>query len=733
MIRIYILIKVPVGLPSASGLRLNRVTDPSGSPSQILGSITAPGQVYIINQNGIIFGGSSQINVHTLVASSLPINDNLINRGLLNNPDSQFLFSSLAIPAGAKGTPAFTPPAPLTPTGRIGDVTVQAGAVLSSPTSVDHVGGRIALIGPNVHNAGTILTPDGQTILAAGLQVGFTAHKTSDPSLRGLDTYIGAVVDPASSLAPYAGTATNTGYIEAMRGNITMAGKRVEQLGGLRSSTSVSLNGSIILSANYDAFPNPLGNEPGASSQPFLNRSSGHVELGRGTAIEILPEWSSTDKVSGTKLALPSKIDISGKTIHMGTDATILAPNANVTLSAGVWNFISGATPDSSLILSGGQVYLEPNSLINVAGTTDAVAPNSQNIIVVQLRGSELADSPLQRLGLLRGVNLVVDLRKTGVYNGFTWVGTPLGDLTGYLNLVQRTVSELTTAGGSVKINAGSSTVIQNGAKIDVSAGWTNFEGGYVQTSRVLAYGRLFDIADATPNLVYQGVYDGLFTVNHPRWGVSETYTVPWMLNGRYDPGYIWGADGGSLSITSPAMALDGDFFGNTLNGPRQRSVLAKASTLDLNFTAQRVRANLPYDFSPTPPSVAFGDGSQASAGPFEVDAAGDPAPLRADRIARVLLSPSLFNERGFGNFTINNPDGSITVPKGIDLTGPAGGSLTLAGANITIGGTSRFLRAISNSGHTIFPLVPCRSSSLALSLWPILDEAMSQLLPVPI
>ena len=90
-------------------IAFNKVTDPSGIPSQILGSIQAQGQVYVINQNGIIFGGTSQVNVHTLVASSLPINDNLISRGLLNNPDAQFLFSALPLPAGANGpTPAFT-------------------------------------------------------------------------------------------------------------------------------------------------------------------------------------------------------------------------------------------------------------------------------------------------------------------------------------------------------------------------------------------------------------------------------------------------------------------------------------------------------------------------------------------------------------------------------------------------------------------------------------------------
>ena len=81
----------------------------TGSPSQILGSINAAGQVYLINPNGIIFGGSSQVNTHSLVASSLPINDNLIGLGLLNNPDAQYLFSALPLPGGANGTPPFTP------------------------------------------------------------------------------------------------------------------------------------------------------------------------------------------------------------------------------------------------------------------------------------------------------------------------------------------------------------------------------------------------------------------------------------------------------------------------------------------------------------------------------------------------------------------------------------------------------------------------------------------------
>ncbi len=82
------------------------------------------------------------------------------------------------------------------------------------------------LVGPNVTNAGTISTPDGQTILAAGLQVGIGTHRSDDPSLRGLDVYVGSILDPNPALGEYAGTVTNRGLIDIPRANATLAGKR---------------------------------------------------------------------------------------------------------------------------------------------------------------------------------------------------------------------------------------------------------------------------------------------------------------------------------------------------------------------------------------------------------------------------------------------------------------------------------------------------------------------------
>ena len=119
------------GNQTSQWIAFNKVNDPSGLPSQILGSIQANGQVFVVNRNGIIFGGTAQVNTHAFYASSLPINGNLITSGLLANPDQQFLFSSLPIAAGPNGTPAFTPPAPYG--SDYGDVTVEAGAVLSLP------------------------------------------------------------------------------------------------------------------------------------------------------------------------------------------------------------------------------------------------------------------------------------------------------------------------------------------------------------------------------------------------------------------------------------------------------------------------------------------------------------------------------------------------------------------------------------------------------------------------
>jgi filamentous hemagglutinin family protein len=680
------------GADESKWIAFNIVKDPSINPSQILGAINAGGQVYVINQNGIIFGGASSVNVHTLVASSLPINMYLVGRGLLNNPDDQFLFSALNQSAGANGSPAFAPPNSNLANGADGDVTVQPGAELNAPASAENVGGRIALIGPNVNNDGSISTPDGQTILAAGLQVGFGA--SSDPTLRGLDVYVGHIAGVTGNPygGPSAGTATNSGLIDSQQGDAYIVGGAVNELGDIASTTSVSLNGRIDLLADYDAKPNPVVGTANANRAPFLFQSTGLVSIGTGSVNDILPDYASTDTVVGSALAIQSTVNIQGQAVHFGANSTLLAPNANVTVDAGSWEpnsgavgvFLFGATPTGSP-----QIFLDSGAVINVAGSANISAPVTSNIIPVQLRGAELADDPLQRFGVFRGQTINIDIREQGVYNGVTWVGTPLANASGYVGLIESTVGELTIAGGNVALDAGGSVVLQRGASVNVSGGFINYTGGVVDTTQVLNDGHILDISQATPDLVYQGIFTGQYTVTHPKYGLLSTFTDPILGAGHYENSYVYGGAGGSINIQAPSAVLNGDLLGNTVNGSRQRQVTAPSSSLSLAFQSQNLSNTQYLNYSPTPPSILIEPNvASPDANPFTLNSSGNSAPLRPDELAQLILSPDLTSSGGFGNFSITNGNGRILVPAGVSWTAPVGGAISLTGANVIINGS---------------------------------------------
>jgi filamentous hemagglutinin family protein len=683
------------GANAANWVAINKVA-PSIAPSEILGSMKAQGQVYVIDQNGIVFGGASQVNVGALVASSLPINSNLVTQGLLNDPDDQFLFSQLTIPVLSSGSmSAYTPPA--APTGGDGDVVVEAGAQLTSPSNGDGVGGKIALIGPNVTNAGTISTPNGQTILAAGNQVGFAAHDANDPTLRGLDVYVGSV-DSTS------GTAENNGIINSTEGDVTIAGKTVNQNGVINSSTSVSYNGRVDLEADYDS---KVTVAVATQTSVITPTATGTVNFGTDSLTQILPELSSTDTVVGTQLALSSIVNVQGQTINLDTGALLYAPSAalpsntsqpalgvagstltaGLTLNAGSW---APSGNSFTFANTNGSVTLGQNATIDVSGSENVAASVAEDIVAAQLLGTELADSPLQQNGPLRGKTIDVNLLDIGLSAGGTpWIGTPLADVSGYINLVQHNVGELTTAGGSVAINAGGSVNVQTGSTVNVSGGWINYQGATVQTTKVVsADGQTVDISQADPDQDYTGIY-GSVSLTSQKWNTSESLSDPLVSGSQYEPGFIQGGNGGSLTITAPSMTLNGNFFGNTVAGANQRAVASQlsatysgadflptvlatqaiptAGSLTLNFQGQNGNLSGAPVYSPTPPAIDFGTSR----------AAGD-----------LVLSPDLVNSDGFGNLTISNGDGSIYVPSNVSLTTSAGGSIAFTAANLDIEGS---------------------------------------------
>ena len=68
--------------PSSSAIALNRVV--GNNASEIYGHLNANGQVFLINQNGILFGKGAEVNVGGLVATT----HNISNEEFMNSKGS---------------------------------------------------------------------------------------------------------------------------------------------------------------------------------------------------------------------------------------------------------------------------------------------------------------------------------------------------------------------------------------------------------------------------------------------------------------------------------------------------------------------------------------------------------------------------------------------------------------------------------------------------------------------
>jgi filamentous hemagglutinin family protein len=170
--------------PSASSVALNRVL--GQNPTEILGSLSANGQIFILNPNGVLFGKGAQVDVGGLVASTLSLSNDDLMAG-------RYRFSAPKLANGES----------------LGSVT-NLGNILAN-------GGYVALIGPQVKNQGTISAANGGVVLAAGEQVTL--------NLNG-NKLIGLTVDSGALNA----LADNKGLIKADGGQVVLTAKAADAL-----------------------------------------------------------------------------------------------------------------------------------------------------------------------------------------------------------------------------------------------------------------------------------------------------------------------------------------------------------------------------------------------------------------------------------------------------------------------------------------------------------------------
>lgn len=244
--------------PSALAAVLNRV-GAGASPSQILGTLSSNGRVFLINPNGITFGAGSQVDVAGLVASTL----NLTNE--------DFLAGRMRF-AETPGAGALT----------------NAGIISTAP------GGNVYLVAPDVRNSGLITSPQGEVILAAGSSV-----ELVNPGTPNLRVEINAPDNAARNL----------GAIVADAGRVGIYAGLIEQKGEIRADAAVAGEGGRILlkatrSATLDA----------GSITSARGESGGAIEVNAGdtTLVAGTIDVRGTNGAGGTVHLLGDKVGVHG-------------------------------------------------------------------------------------------------------------------------------------------------------------------------------------------------------------------------------------------------------------------------------------------------------------------------------------------------------------------------------------------------------------------------------------
>ncbi|MGD8387505.1 MAG: filamentous hemagglutinin N-terminal domain-containing protein, partial [Desulfobacteraceae bacterium] len=510
---------------------LNRIFDKS--PSQIYGRLTADGKIYLINQNGILFGSSARVNVHSLVATSLNIDDDLIGGGTLRFEAEDY-----------------RDPLDLDPEDEIftwvenvdGDMVPLPGpvvnwAVSSSDSDIGiHVddAGTVLLIAPEVVNRGLIIAPSGQIALAAGREVEVMALE--DRTLP--HVFVGesvALKDPGNT-----GVAVNSsaGLLVADAGVAGMYGRIVRQEGLIRSVTAVEAGGTIellasegVLLGSLSLTATPITDDTETYHQSYEGAKGSIIIGGLGTTTES-NDGSIVFKATATE-----------RILHQGE---ILAPCGAVDMSATGW------------------IYLDTESRIDVSGEWVQVSADA-SIIGLQLNSMELKNDYGQQDSVLQGQEVQI----------IGYAGSTIGDASEALTSEYLSALEMNAAGGDITIHGDDDTSLQEfimreGAVIDIAGGGTIYTEGHYDGTKLLAGNQVYDISLAPEWYEYEKIL-GSQETEHERFGLTE-YFEGLYLGGAspvsdFLSSYVAGEDAGSLTVEARGVVLNGTLIASAQAG----------------------------------------------------------------------------------------------------------------------------------------------------------------------
>ena len=444
-------------MPGLDARVLNRIT--SGVPTEIMGSLLANGQVFIVNPAGVIFGQGAVVNVGALYAAA----------GNLSNAD--FI----------AGVNRFT----------------DARGIVENRGHLQ--GDLIALVGGRVANHGTISAPNGTVVMAAGEQVLIGEHlgrvfvQIEAPTSPSADL-LGSSGDAGQDLAAgdvFSLAAWNTGTIES--GSVTVHG------GAGRALVSGTINAQ---KGEYGGDITLLGHAVelrGAVVDASGNLGGGSVVIGGNPHADINADRSDYVEIDADSL-------VRADTLEVGNGGSVVVWSDQFTNIDGAISARGGA-------VTGDGGFIETSGLrgLRISRMVDATAVNGRGgHWLIDPTNIIIAPGSMGSLGgfggdtAVIGVNLINNALNSGMNVTLTTLN-PLGNGSGEIvqmesaafllfsggeaTLTLNAAGSILLHGGAFATNGSSLNLVLNAADPNQPAPADPFSNGRIEINEVLSLG----------------------------------------------------------------------------------------------------------------------------------------------------------------------------------------------------------------------------------------------------
>ncbi len=530
--------KVNFNQPSTSSVTLNQILD--NNASQIYGQISANGQVFLSNPNGLYFSPTASVDVGGLVATT----------------------HSIDADAFMAGSTTFN---------RNG----ATGSVVNEGHLSAGLNGYIALLAPEAINSGVIVAQAGTVVLAAGeaITLNFSGN-TSLASITTTPSTIATLVENRQAvLAPDGQIILSANALASLQAGI------VKNSGSLQANSMSSHGGVIVLE----------GDDITLSSTSQIQASGptggGTVLVGSGWQGQSIAQVNSTQQATTVTMEAGATIDASatqngnGGTVVLRSDpgnpnsvttvaGTIAAQgglqggNGGQVETSGYFLNIAGAQVNAgSPQGTGGLWFLDPadSTITQAVANTYATTLNTGTSVLDSVTGSISWGSGVT-LTKTAGTSATLTLQ-IGNYsvnsNTISLNGASINSTSGALNLVLW--SSYNSSGWDGAISITGSTINTNGGSF-----WAG--GGNSSTWNGLTVG---NASATTWQVNTQGIFIGGSSITTGVGSISlngESYATSAGNNGTTNFG-VQLAPGASLSTTTGSINVNGSLLGEYTNG----------------------------------------------------------------------------------------------------------------------------------------------------------------------